>query len=251
MTATLANPPWLVNFTQRPHATSRLICFSHAGGGAVGYRAWAAHLPPTVDLCAVRLPGRETRLREAAYTDWMVMVSELVDTLPLDKPFAFFGHSMGALVAFEMARLLQKRGLPSPTHLFLSGRQAPQMPSKFGSLHHLPDEQFMHAVGKKYGGIPDAVLQHEELVELIRPILRADLTLVETYQHRDEPPLDCPIIALGGLEDAPDRADLAAWRVHTSVEFNLHLFPGGHFYLEQQRNALLRTLLTYISEPNL
>ena len=238
--------PWFVRFKPNEQATFRLFCFPHAGGGTTGYRSWLPTLPTRIELQAVRLPGRESRLREPLNTDLKTVVAEIVRALPTDKPFAFFGHSMGSLLAFETVRMLRKLGRPTPQLLFVSARPAPNLPPADSALHHLPDPLFIERIQQRYDAIPAMVLQSAELLELVRPILRADFTLIETYQYRDQPGIPCPIVALGGLQDTPTQESLAAWRAHTSAEINLHLFPGGHFYLDEHRSTLLQTLLLYL-----
>jgi medium-chain acyl-[acyl-carrier-protein] hydrolase len=161
----------------------------------------------------------------------------------LDKPYAVFGHSMGALLAAEVARDLASRGLPRPFRLFVSGRRAPQIPDPYPPISHLPDNEFVNEINQRYGGIPSQILNSPDILELLLPCLRADITAVETFRApapNGRAPLDCPITAFGGLDDAQTpRTHLEAWRELTSAAFELRMFPGGHFYLEAQRAVLL------------
>ncbi len=243
---------WIVRFRPYPAATIRLFCFPFAGGGASAYRLWANDLPSHIELCAVQLPGRESRLREAA----LYHMTDLVDALAtgiqreLDRPFAFFGHSLGSLVAFETIRELRRRWQPQPLHLFASGRQGPQLPDTDSHLHTLPDAQFMPAVQRRYDGIPAAVMQSAELMELVRPVLRADMTIVETYTYQDALPLDVPITVFGGLQDRTSRSDLDAWGLQTSADFRLQMFPGKHFFIQPRRAQVIRTIVrSLVSQP--
>ena len=242
--------PWLLRFAPRPGARLRLFCFSYAGAGGAMYRAWLSALPPSIELCAVQLPGRENRFREPAFTSMQRLIGELVPALSpaLDLPYALFGHSMGALVAFEFARTLQ--ALPQvaqPAHLLVSGRKAPHLPEDDAPMHALPDDAFIAEIGRRYGGIPDEVLRERDLLDLLLPGLRADMTAIETHVHLAAPVLRCPVSAYGG--DADPRAtasQLAAWRDHTQAGTRVQTFPGGHFYLNDPpvRASLIRALLS-------
>ncbi len=175
---------WLRINQPRPQARLRLFCFPYAGGAASLYRTWPQHLPPTIELCAVQLPGRENRIRESPYTNLVDLVAALLPNLlpVLDKPFALFGHSMGALIAYEVARQLQQHR-QIPTHLLVSGRRAPVLPEPEALPHTLPsDEAFLRELHRRYHNIPTVLFEETELRALFVPLLRADLTLVETYQ---------------------------------------------------------------------
>lgn len=225
--------PWLMRFVPRPGAVTRLFCFSYAGGGAAVYRPFAVGLPSAIEVCAVQLPGRESRLREAPLGSIAAIVEALATQLEpfLERPFAFFGHSMGGLVAYEVARALRARGPAAPAHLLVSARRAPHLADTDAPLSHLPDDAFIAEIGRRYGGIPAEVLQHRDLLELLLPALRADMGAIEGYRHVAGPPLGCPITVFGGLED--DRAQrevLAPWRLHTTAASRVQQFAGGHFY---------------------
>lgn len=233
---------WLSRLNPDPAARLRLFAFPYAGAGTVVYRTWAAGLPKDVELNVIRLPGRESRLREQPYTQMQPLVTALVDAIQstLDKPFAFFGHSMGGLVAFETARELRRRGLPMPLHLLISARRAPHLPDPDTLLYHLPDSVFVKEMQRRYDGIPVAILQTPELLALFVPMLKADFQVIETYTHTPEAPLDVPISAFGGTQDFVLRAgDLDGWREHTTQAFGVQKFVGKHFYLQTQQAALL------------
>ncbi|HWV57188.1 MAG TPA: alpha/beta fold hydrolase [Longimicrobiales bacterium] len=233
---------WLIRQKPRPDAVIRLFCFPHAGVGASAYRAWATALPEDIELCAVQPPGRESRLREPPYTSVDALVAGAFDALlpELEPPFAFFGHSMGATVAFELARRLAESGRPSPVWLFVSGRRGPRLPDPDPPLRELSDTAFVDRILARYGGIPDEILRHRDLLELLLPGLRADIAALETHKYRPGELLGCPITAFGGTSD--DRArpvELAAWRTETTGPFDLKFFPGDHFYLEHARGAVI------------
>jgi medium-chain acyl-[acyl-carrier-protein] hydrolase len=247
--------PWLVRPETRPTARIRLFCFTYAGGGASIYRPWTRELPPEVELCAIQLPGRESRLLEEPYAEMTALVDQLSAALDpyLDLPFAFFGHSMGALVAFEMAREIRGRRGLSPVHLFVSGHAAPQIRRRRAPVHQLPDAAFVEAI-RRLNGTPEQVLENAELMAIVLPALRADLALCETYTYVSAAPLSCPISAFGGLADSEvGYDDLRAWQAETTGPFRLRLFPGDHFYLRDERTALLdsigQTLRQRIDRP--
>ena len=236
--------PWINYRRPNPAARLRLFCFPYAGGGASLYRPWADELPANVEVCPVQLPGRERRLSEPAYSRLDPLVEVLAEELHplLDLPFAFFGHSMGALIAFELARELRRTGRPQPVHLFVSGRRAPHIPESGRPTHLLPDSEFLEEI-RRMNGTPPELLESPEVVALLLPILRTDLALCETYVHYPERPLDCPVSVFGGYDDpeAPHE-DLPPWREATTRECRVHMFPGDHFFLHAESAAFVRCL---------
>lgn len=236
--------PWLP--APRPDSTAslRLFCFPYAGGGAMIYRTWADSLPKSVEVIPIQLPGRETRLRETPFTSLQSLVETLGPVLLpyLDRPFAFFGHSMGGLISFELARWLRRHHELQPVHLFVSGRWAPQIVGPDPPSYNLPEAEFLEEV-RSLDGTPEEVFQHPELLQLLLPLLRADFTVCQTYTHLEEEPLRCPITVYGGLQDrSVGRAKLEGWRQHTAASFVLRMFPGGHFFLHGSQQQLLHTL---------
>lgn len=247
-TFTHANP-WVIQSRPKPQALVRLFCFPFAGGGASLYHAWHRDLPEQIAMYAVQLPGRENRSAEPLRTDLLALTDELsLALIPyMDRPCAFFGHSMGAVVAFELARRLRARRGPLPVHLFVSGRGAPQIKPQSADIHHLPDADFVREV-RNLKGTPAAVFESAELMELALPVLRADFIAHETYSYRPEAPLLCPITAIGGEEDDEVCADeLVAWREQTCGPFALRFMPGDHFYVQsahEQVTSLIAEKLT-------
>lgn len=239
--------PWFPYRSQRPDARVRLYCFPFAGGGASAYRGWAAALPEAIEVWPVQPPGREGRIQEPAFTRVEPLVAALAAALEPDpgggRPFAFFGHSMGTLIAYELARALARERRPGPAHLFVSAHRAPQQPPREDPIHGLPEPEFRERL-RQLNGTPEEVLEHPELMELLGPLLRADFALNETYEHRDGPPLACPLTAFGGEAD-PDvtPADLRLWAERTSGPFRLHVYPGDHFFLHHGPGQALREQL--------
>lgn len=241
---------WLAYREPNPRARLRLFCFPYAGGGASVYRGWAASLPGDVEVCPVQLPGRESRLRETPFTHWRPLVDALAEVLPpyFEMPFVFFGHSMGALLAFELARSLRRMGGPLPLHLFVSGRRAPEVPAREEPIHQLPEAQFIERL-RELNGTPEEVLQHAELMRLLLPILRADFGVNETYEFREEEPFDFGISAFGGLGDVDvTRDDLELWKTQTRGRFRPRMLPGDHFFLHSARELITEALSRDLAE---
>lgn len=230
----------------------RLLCFPYAGGSAHIFRDWANVLPPEIELLAYQPPGRGSRLAErpaASIASTTEAVYESI--LPyLNSPFAFFGHSMGALIAFELVRELRRGGELAPVRLCVSAHRAPHLYSQAPQIHDLPDALFLQKV-RDLKGTPNDVLANEELVHLLLPALRADFRACETYRYRNEPPLSCPITVYGGILDSITREELAAWRIHTTSQSQLRLLPGNHFFLHSHGDLLLKLLVQDLSRDQL
>jgi surfactin synthase thioesterase subunit len=224
----------------------RLFCFPFAGGGASFYTGWEPGLPAGVAVQAVQFPGRENLLRESPISDLMLLVEAAAAAIkPVTTfPYAFFGHSLGALVAFELVRKFRREGVTAPSALVVSAHGAPQCPRDYPPLYQQPDERFLRAMALRYpGGIPDAFLRDPELVRLFSRTLRADYRALAEYRYRDDSPLPCPITACGGEEDNHvPLAALARWNEQTTGAFRLHTYPGDHFYIRPQRHRLLADL---------
>ncbi len=222
----------------------RLICFPYSGGAAAIYHPWTRRLPQQLRLYPVELPGRGRRLSEPPFTRLQPLVEAVAAELSrhLDGPFALFGHSMGALLAYELACHLREVLRREPVHLFISGHGAPQLPDRGQLLHDLPDDRFIEEV-LRLNGTDERVLACPELREILLPILRADFCLCETYEYRPRAPLSCPMTVLSGLQDPfLQRSDLEAWRETTRGPFRLRLFPGDHFYIRSRQADLLEAL---------
>jgi len=226
----------------------RLFCLPHAGGGASAFHSWQTVLPALVQVCPIRLPGGATRFSEPPYTELDPLVDAIAQELRpwLDIPYGIFGHSMGALLAFEWARRLQHEGRSMPVWLFLSGRRAPDIKDSAGPLHTLADDAFVEELNSRYQGLPREFLESPELMEVFLPILRADIAVVESYEFKEDEPLNCPMTVSAGIGDVSTTYDqLLAWARHTRAGFTAQLFPGGHFYSE---SPLLRSISATLTE---
>jgi medium-chain acyl-[acyl-carrier-protein] hydrolase len=234
---------WFSAIKPRQDASMRLICFPYAGAGATIFRPWLTSIGEQIDLRVANLPGRGFRLREKRFERMQPLVEPLAEALyPLmDRPFAFFGHSLGALIAFEVARAVRRRGF-LPEHLFVSGNIAPQLPDPAPRIHQLAEDDFLREI-RDLNGMPQGVLDCQELLEIVLPAVRSDFAVLETYVCAPQPPLDCAITVFGGLEDPrTTRAGLEGWRDQTSKAFELLMLPGDHFFIDSARPLLLQTI---------
>lgn len=244
---------WLSVPFPKPDARVRLFCVPFAGGGASAFYTWSRALRERpIDVCAVQLPGRENRLRETPLTSLGAAVDAIGDAVrPLtDIPYAIFGHSMGALLAYELSRRIVAAGEPRPVHLFVSGAQAPDVPADQPPLHVVSDDDaFVRAVAERYGGIPPMVMQNDELKRLVLPALRADLTMTESYCFEPgSAPLPVDITAYAGAAD--ERASeekVVRWRDRTAGRFAYRIFEGDHFFLTGAREVLLADVTTRLA----
>ncbi len=246
---TKSSNPWLIIPDPKPQARYRLLCLPYGGVGAAVYFPWIKLLPAEIELCPLRLPGRETRMREAPLTELFSLVEELAQALCsyLDRPFAVFGHSMGALIGFELVKTLHEQFSSDCEHLFVSARRAANLPELNPLIHGLSDVDLIKEVQRRYNGIPSVILQDDELLKVFLPTLRADITLVETYTYRGTC-VDTPITAFGGLENSlVSGEDLAAWSGLTDRDFRMRIFSGDHFYFQNHLQALIQEIVSDLS----
>lgn len=231
---------WVQTPTPRPDARLRLYCIPYAGGAPGIFRDWSQALDARVELRAVLLPGRERRFTEPALSSVDAITEVLVPALltRLDPPFAIFGHSLGALLGFEVARRLTARGQP-PAHLLVSAARAPHLPRRGPDYHRMEDAELMDAVGD-LGGTPPELLAQRELLEIMLPTLRADFAAAETYHRQAGPPLPTPITAFGGAGDPLVlHSDIEGWAAHTAAGFEQYQLPGDHFFIATAHAQLL------------
>jgi medium-chain acyl-[acyl-carrier-protein] hydrolase len=225
-----------------------LFCFPYAGAGASIYRTWQACFPRALGVVPLQPPGRESRIREASFDDLDRMVEAVVDVLRphLDRPFAFFGHSFGALVAFEVARALRQAGARPPSRIFASARPAPDAPVA-RCASSLPDDEIIAELGRD-DGTPPSVLGDRELMQALLPAIRSDLALNESYAFRPEVPLDVAFTVFGGTHDTIVQPEtLCGWAGHSSRSCALQMFEGGHFFLREHERRLAERITRDLS----
>jgi medium-chain acyl-[acyl-carrier-protein] hydrolase len=222
----------------------RMFCFPYAGGNEVIFHQWGHNLP-TVEVYSARLPGRGRRIDEAPFTQLTPLVEAIAGAIVplLDREFSFFGHSMGAVIAFELAQLLRREHGLSPAHLFVSGRNAPHTPERRPPTYHLPDADIIEDL-RRLNGTPPEVLEDPEFRKLLMRVVRADFELIQTYKYSPQPPLDCPITAFGGGRDEDVwHEDIELWRDHTTGVFeNVTFFDGNHFFIHTHAQLLFHEL---------
>lgn len=222
----------------------RLFCFPYAGGSATAFSPWSTHLPAWVDLVGVQLPGRGVRLAEPPFTDIEALLDALAPVIEVEgqTPYAFFGHSLGGLLAFGLARQLRRRGAPLPVHLFVSASSAPHLRLAMPPLHLLDDDALLNAL-RDYNGTPPEALAHRELMALLLPAIRADFALRASYRHREDAPLATPITVFAGARDphvSPEQSD--GWRECTTARCALHRLDGDHFFLHAHAASIANTI---------
>jgi pyochelin biosynthesis protein PchC len=221
---------WFRNFLPSPDAPVRLVCMPHAGGSASYWLPAARALAPAVDVVAVQYPGRQDRRHEPCVTDLRELARQVHDVLGRlpEKPTALLGHSMGASLAFETARLMEPA--KAATHLFVSGRRAPSMP-RHETVHQRDDAGLLAEV-RALAGTDQKLLQDDEVMRMALPAIRGDYTAAETYEWVPGEPLSCPVTAFTGAADPKATPEeVRAWEQHTTGPFACHVLPGGHFFL--------------------
>jgi medium-chain acyl-[acyl-carrier-protein] hydrolase len=240
---------WFVCSQTKPKADSRIFFFPYAGGGPSVFSKWSAELPDNLEAQIAHYPGRGSRHNEPPVKSLSILIEELSRAIQplLDKPFTFFGHSLGGLIAFELARYLHNKVLPQPIILFISACGAPQIPDPHPPLHALPESEFLHSL-KELNGIPQEVLQNKEMLKLFLPTLRTDFEMVETYQYTPGAPLDFPISVFGGLDDERvSRERLEDWTVNTNSHFKSQYFSGDHFFINSEKGTVIESIIAEIA----
>jgi medium-chain acyl-[acyl-carrier-protein] hydrolase len=240
--------PWFYSPRRRFNSACRLFCFPFAGGGSGTFSDWHAYLPESVEIVCVQLPGRGSRFRETPFKNIGPLLAELSVHVPnpMEVPCAFFGHSIGALLAYELAGSLLKRVKPIPSVLFVSGMSAPQLGQKGIATMRMPDREFIEYV-KRMNGIPEEVLGNEDLLEVLLPSMRADFELTESYEYSGTQ-LECPLVVFSGSDDleAPP-GTVERWAEITTGEFHRHTMPGDHFFLNSAKESLLALVAKYLT----
>ena len=242
---------WLVCPRPNPKADVRLFLFPYAGGAPAAFNKWANEFPDNIEINSIHYPGRSSRFNEAPIKDISVLVEEIYRAiLPmLDKPFIFFGHSMGSVLAFELARQLSRENLLQPQILFVSACAAPQRSNPNRPIHTSSDSEFIKSL-QELNGIPAEVMSHSELMELLLPTLRADFEAIENYKYiADEHQLTCPIVAFGGVNDPRiNREHLEGWSYQTNTSFKSHYFSGDHFFINTARQSVIASIIAEIKK---
>lgn len=240
MTFTQTTNPWITNLKANSSASLRLFCFPYAGGNSYIFRTWRDRLPKAIEICPIELPGRGFQLKFAPYRQIEPLVKAIATAIRpyLNKPFAFFGHSMGGLVSFELARFIRRQYNLEPVHLCISGRRAPQVKDTEPPIHNLPQAEFIEEL-RQLNGTPEEVLNNNELMELLVELVRADFAVLENYSYTPEAPLNCPISVFGGLQDREVQIEeLDAWREQTVGSFSLKMLAGDHFFINSSQTLL-------------
>jgi surfactin synthase thioesterase subunit len=239
-------PRWLVGTAARSEPV-RLYCFPHGGGSVADYVRWTARMPG-IEVWGVQLPGRGGRVAEQPVTRIDKLVAAIADEVGFRAPYALFGHSFGALVTYELAVELRRRGLPQPARIFVSGFPAPHLPRRTAAVSHLPDDEFLHEVARRHGGVSEEVLRDPSLRAAVLPALRADYEALEFYVYLPEPKLACPLTVLNGREDLIAAQDLAVWQDISTVPIVRRTFPGGHFYLRERPDQVVRAVFAALRQ---
>lgn len=237
---------WFACPQPNPQAETRLFFFPYAGAGPSAFHQWCKEFPDTVEAHIVHYPGRGSRYNEPPIkklSDLVEKIHQAIQPL-LDKPFIFFGHSMGGTIAFELTKNLKQNNSPQPLALFISASGAPHIPNPNQLLHTLSDNEFLKSL-KDLNGTPSEILNQPELMQLLLPTLRADFELIETYQYKSSTPIDPPIFALGGLDDPRvSRESIQAWATHTNSHFEAKFFKGDHFFINTAKESITHHIIS-------
>jgi medium-chain acyl-[acyl-carrier-protein] hydrolase len=218
-----------------------MFCVPHAAGSPATFSQWPAKLPAEVEVWGINLPGRGNRLLEPPIDRLRPLVEALGEAIIpfLEKPFVFYGHSMGTLVSFELARWLRRHNYPQPAHLFVSSRAAPHIASTRKPLHGLPDAELIEELGQ-FNGTPKEILENKELMQLLLPAIRTDFSILETYVYTPDAPFSFPITVFGSFEDPDVSADgLGSWCEHTASSCVVRMLAGDHFFIQTAQGSLL------------
>jgi medium-chain acyl-[acyl-carrier-protein] hydrolase len=241
---------WFPNRSKSPEGAVTLVCFSYAGAGASVYADWQKDMPPSVSVCPVQLAGREQRCAEPPLTSIRRMADEIAPRLAgfVSVPYAFFGYSMGALLSYETALRLRSRNFPAPVGMIVAAHQAPQLPLTRKRISGLNDAEFLSEV-RAMGGTREEVFSHLELLEYILRTLRADFTACDGYIHEKHEPLNLPLAVFGGWKDPfVPRSALVPWREMVNLPSRLQMFPGGHFFIHENRALVLQAVAARIGQ---
>ncbi|VAW80210.1 hypothetical protein MNBD_GAMMA12-2521 [hydrothermal vent metagenome] len=243
------NQQWIKCYRESSQSKLKVFCFPFAGGSASAYRLWKDYLSEEIDVYAIQLPGREERISDPLLTDLKASVKEIADEiLPLlDKDFVFFGHSMGAVMALELAHILEQQN-KIPRQVIVSARCSPLLVDPETQIHQLSDKGFVQAI-RDYNGTSEIVLQNKELMAMFLPILRADFSMSETYQYSQTKPLSCPLTAICGIEEKElEEHHITGWQAVTTGAFTTKMFAGGHFFIKDEIEVVLPYLNNVLND---
>ncbi|MET7639937.1 alpha/beta fold hydrolase [Streptomyces sp. NPDC005438] len=243
MTDSRTTTPWIRRFATADPSAPVLVCLPHAGGSASAYRNMARSLAPGVEVWAAQYPGRQDRMGEPVVEDVRELARLVLAELgpARGRPTAVFGHSMGALVGYELAREMLRSGW-TPTRLFASGRRAPSRYRDEAPAHLLDDDALLRRV-MELNGTDEQLWEQRELLRLVLPAIRGDYRAVETYRHRPEPPMGVPVTVLtGDVDPRVTEEEARAWAEHTGADFECRVLPGGHFYLYDHEAEVCRVV---------
>jgi surfactin synthase thioesterase subunit len=232
--------PWFARAT-RAEPRARIFCFGHAGAGAAAFRPWGEIFPPEVEICAVRLPGREKRISEEPYRTAAELLPPLLEVMrgELDLPYGLFGHCSGALIALSLASALVSEGAAEPSLLCISGQTPPGRRERSAPVAEMSFDELVEHV-RALGGMDPEILEDRELLELLAPLLRADFELAESLADEPSASLSAPVSVLAGRDDVIGHEDLLAWRHATTGPFTLRLLSAGHFYGDEEWRLVAR-----------
>ena len=237
--------PWLIRFGHKTETPLiRLFCFHFAGGSALSFKNWAKYLPENIELIAIQLPSRDGRYTEAALTETTQVVESIrQQILPyLTKPYIIFGHSLGALISYELLHDLNKPEIMPPALFIPSAYRAPHLPAKAKPAYTLPDKEFIARL-EQFEGTSKVVLENQELMAAFLPRIRADFQILETYKYQQRPRLNTPILAIMGKDDPHvAKNELLDWEGHTQEKFRCHFFEGGHFFIHTAEQELMQMI---------
>lgn len=235
---------WIDRCFSKRNPSLRMFCFPYAGGSSQAFYSWGDKIPDAVELCPIQLPGRGSRFQEEPHRKIAPLITALSEAIlpEMDRPCAFFGHSMGSIIAYELAQHLRQTAGICPSHLFVSGRGAPHVPPRRKPIYNLDEAEFIKEL-REFDGTPEEIFSDKDLLDLLIPQLRADFELVDTHRFDEHPLLECPVTAIGGLSEVSvSRDDIEAWRKHTAGDFSAHMLPGNHFFIKQSENLLLQVV---------
>jgi len=235
---------WLIRRTRRPHASYRMYCYPYAGGSPGEFLRWEPRLPD-LEILGILPPGRGRRLDEAPFTRATDLVDALIRNVDFAPPFFLFGHSLGALLAYETARALRDAGRVSPAALIVSAHRPPDEPHGDPPIHDLPDDEFAAIVARRYPAPPAELAEDPELLAQVYRTFRSDLAVFETYRHPPAAPLTCPILVISGTADHWSEADLAGWARRTTADCRIQLIEGDHFYVPDHPDGAIQLIGDY------